>query len=116
MDRFLADAQGLLETACAAGGHDADLAILVGAGGSIQIVDAVGIPLAALRMNMGALTAYRVRQTSKGVQVEGRTESRCCILEAESPSFAARRLLMPRNAANPLVRDRVSAELEGGRP
>ena len=116
MDRFLADAQGLLETACAAGGHDADLAILIGAEGSIQIVDAVGIPLAALRLNMGALTAYRVRQTPKGVQVEGRTESRCCVLEAESPSFAARRLLTGGYAANPLVRERISAAPDGRRP
>ena len=107
MDRFLADAQGLFETACAAEGQDTDLAILVGAGGSIQIVDALGIPLAALRLNMGAETAYSVRQSSKGVRVEGRTGSRSCLFEAESRSCAARRVLSPLNAANPHLLDLI---------
>jgi len=109
VDRLLADAQGLLETACAAGGQDTDLAILVGAEGSIQIMDAVGIPLAALKLNMGARTAYRVKQGPEGVRVEGRTGSRSCVLEAESPSAAARRLLAPRYTPNPFVRELIPA-------
>lgn len=85
------------------------MAILVGAGGSIQIVDAGGIPLAALKLNMGARTAYRIVQSPKGVRVEGRTGSRCCVLEAESPSLAARRVLSPRFPANLFVRELIPA-------
>ncbi len=103
MSHFLADAQGILETACTAGGEDSDLAILVDREGSIRVVEAAGLPLDALQLHFGAQTAYRIRRTFSTVRVEGRAGSHSCLLEAKRLPHTAKRLLNSLALPSPLL-------------
>jgi hypothetical protein len=96
LDPLLRDAESILEAAesCArAGRPPEDWAILLGAGGRIEMIPAAGWSLEALRRERGAETAFRVGASGGRIAVEGRTSSRACRLESESPASVARRLL-----------------------
>jgi hypothetical protein len=93
VDRFLADARGILETAFAAEGPESELTILVDEEDSIRILETAGVPLAALQQELGARTAFRVKRTPSMVQVEGRSGSQSCLLQQKRQYCEAQRLL-----------------------
>ena len=96
MRAFWEDAKGIFETARGAtesGSPDCDLAILIGAQGQIQMLEATGWALAGLLAEHGAKTAYRVTRDRGQVWLEGRSGGDTCLLRSESPAAAARHLL-----------------------
>ena len=74
-------------------GESPELTLLVGPQGQIHIIAASEWPLDNLRRERGAAVAYRVSRSGGRVAVEGRSFSRTCRLESESPAVVARRLL-----------------------
>lgn len=92
----MANAENILEAAenCArANQPSADWSILLSAGGQIEMVAASGWALESLRRERGAEMAFRVGETKGRIAVEGRTLSRTCRIESETPAALARRLL-----------------------
>lgn len=71
----------------------ANWSILLSAGGQIEMVAASGWALESLRRERGAEMAYRVGEAEGRIAVEGRTLSRTCRIESETPAALARRLL-----------------------
>ena len=99
MDSFLANAAHILEAAqgCVrASQPPGDWTILVGTQGEIEMVAGTDWGLEALRRERGAAMAFRVDRNGDRVAVEGRTFSRRCRLEGETPAAVARRLLSDR--------------------
>jgi len=92
MNSLLRDAESILDTALRAGGAS-NVAILVSAEGGIRIVLDPDWPLESLAWHHGAEAAYRVTTQDGRISVEGRSLSRRCTLEAESPQVSAQRLL-----------------------
>jgi hypothetical protein len=93
VDRLIADAQGLLDTALAADACTSDYAILIANDGAIRVMEAAGWRLDSLQSANGAQTAYRVTSRAGRVRVEGRCGTRSCIVESESNPSIARRVL-----------------------
>jgi hypothetical protein len=93
---LLQHSQELLDTAAAcarAGRPPADMTVLVGQDGGIQIVAASDWPLDSLRLERGAEMAFRVWSHQGRVGVTGQSRNRTCRLESETPAAVARRLL-----------------------
>src|ERR1043165_1270180 len=96
VSRFLDDADSLFQAATGAGpraGYVGDLAVVISGGGAIRITDGAGWDLAALQIESGARSVYRISRHRDGVRVEGRSGSRSCLLTAEPPAVTAHRLL-----------------------
>jgi hypothetical protein len=96
VSRFLDNAAQILdaaESAVQSGHTPSDMTILITAGGAIRMVADSDWPLASLQSHHGAKMAYRVSQSASLVRVEGRTDSRTCLLETVKPERAARFLL-----------------------
>ncbi len=101
MSRFLDNAVQILDAAESAvqSGHiPADMTILISAEGAIRMVADSDWPLDSLQSHHGAKMAYRVSQDESTVRVEGRADSRTCLLETAKPERIAHLLLngMPR--------------------
>jgi len=96
MGAFWTDAQGLFETARQAahsGSPDCDLAILIGAEGSVRMLEAAGWALPSLAAEHGARTVYRVTRERGSVRLEGCSGSQSCLLGSLSHAETARALL-----------------------
>ncbi|MEX2261378.1 MAG: hypothetical protein WD696_05470 [Bryobacteraceae bacterium] len=96
---FLKRAEQIFESAGAAshwGQPEADVTILLTAGGGIHMIAGSDWPLEVLRAENGATSAYRVTRNSGRVRVEGRSSLQSCLLEAEAPSRGIRSLLPAR--------------------
>ena len=96
MNLFLHHAREILEAAeaASAGGEGcSDMTILVGRDGAIRMLAGSDWPLEALARHHGAQASYRVSKRCGSVRVEGREESRTCLLESVPPSETRRRLL-----------------------
>ena len=118
MGAFWTDAEGIFETAREAahsGSSDCDLAILMGAGGQIRILDAAGWALTGLLAEHGARSGYRITRKNGTLRVEGRSGSDTCLLRSDSPAKTARFLLgsslalFPERAVSPVGRALVEA-------
>ena len=68
------------------------MTILLGRNGIRMIADS-DWPLDSLLWHHGAETAYRVTERRGSIRVEGREGSKRCLLETQSPSCVAQRLL-----------------------
>ena len=96
MSRFLDNAMQILdaaESAVQSGHTPTDMTILITAEGAIRMVADSDWPLDSLQSHHGAKMAYRVSQNASLVRVEGREDSRTCLLEAAKPERVARFLL-----------------------
>src|ERR1700730_5094552 len=80
------------ESAVESGHTPSDMTILMTPQGIRMIADS-DWPLESLQLHHGAEMAYRVRQRTITVRVEGRAGSRTCLFETEKPEQAARALL-----------------------
>lgn len=84
MQPFAEQAQNLLDAALAAlerGESCAEMTVLIGNDGGIQLCADSDWPLDSLMLDRGARTAYRVSPRRGSVRVEGREGSRRCVLE-----------------------------------
>ena len=81
------------ESALQSGQTPTDMTILISAEGGIHMVADSDWPLDSLQSHHGAKMAYRVSQNASHVRVEGREQSRTCLLETVKPKQAARVLL-----------------------
>jgi hypothetical protein len=96
VSRFLENATRLLEAAqdvAGTGRAPAEMTVLIGESGGIQLLAGNDWPLDSLAADRGARMAYRVRQTDGKVWVEGRSGANRCLFAAEQPAAVARRLL-----------------------
>jgi hypothetical protein len=96
MTDLLRNAERIFETATSAAGSElesGDLAILVGQDGGIRMVMGTDWPLDSLQAHHGASAAYKVSRTASQVRVEGKSRTSSCVLESQSASAVARRLL-----------------------
>ena len=96
MSRFIDNAVEILDAAenvMRAGETPADYSILLGASGGIHLVANSDWPLESLQREHGAEMAYRVHAGSDRVSVDGRTGTRTCHFETQSPARIARMLL-----------------------
>lgn len=96
MDAFLQQAEHLFEAAQAAADEPfslAELAIVIGPGGSIRMMDGSGWRLGSLQAETGAQTVYRIQRRDGRVRIEGVRGGRTCWLDGETPAATARRLL-----------------------
>ncbi|MFB3825903.1 MAG: hypothetical protein ACE15B_04005 [Bryobacteraceae bacterium] len=96
MDALLRNSHRIFDAAeaCArAGRPPADLTILIGPSGHIQLVAGSDWPLDRLQTERGAAMAFRVNSRDGRVRVSGRSWNRSCRLETETPAAVARRLL-----------------------
>jgi len=85
VDSFLRDAERILETASTAAAGSPDYVICVARTGSIRILsDSTGWALPALALELGAAALYRVRREGAGVQVEGWSYGRKCVLSRDA--------------------------------
>ena len=91
MNRFLHDAQQILEAA--EGASDPDVSILIDGRGIRVITGKSDWPLDSLLAESGASAAYRVSRTSGQVLVEGRSSSETCVLRRRPSQCVARELL-----------------------
>jgi hypothetical protein len=85
---FAEQAQNLLDAALAAlerGEDSAEMTVLIGNDGGIQLCADSDWPLDSLMLDHGARTAYRVSPRKSSVRVEGREGLRRCVLEAALP-------------------------------
>ncbi len=81
---FAQRAQELLDAAVA-GPAVAEMTVLIGHDGAIQLCADSDWPLDSLARERGAKSAYRVRTVRDGVRVEGREGWRTCVLESRRP-------------------------------
>ena len=81
------------EAALANGEICAEISILVGPTGGIQMFTHSDWALDALAHHHGAAAAYRVKERGGTVQVQARSGSRTCLMESIGPREIARRLL-----------------------
>lgn len=96
MSRFVDNAVQILDAAehAAQAGHaPSDLTILITAEGGIHMLAGSDWPLDSLQSHHGARMVYRISQKASGVQVEGRSGSRICRLEAANPARLLQRPL-----------------------
>jgi predicted ATPase len=96
VSRFLDNAAQILdaaESAVQSGHAPTDMTILITAEGAIRMVADSDWPLESLQSHHGAKMAYRVSQNASLVRVEGRADSRTCLLETVKPERVARFLL-----------------------
>jgi hypothetical protein len=96
VSRFLDNAAQILEAAESAvqSGHaPTNMSILITTEGAIRMVADSYWPLDSLQSHHGAKMAYRVSQNASLVRVEGRADSRTCLLETVKPERVARLLL-----------------------
>jgi hypothetical protein len=84
---FAQRAQELLEAAVAGPGGVAEMTVLIGQDGGIELCADSDWPLDSLARERGARAAYRVTSRSFGVRVEGREGLRSCILESRRPAL-----------------------------
>jgi len=75
---FLRRAEEILETAIL--GRE-ELAIVIGRGGEVRMLNPAGWSLAALRIEFGADSVYKVERVGQKVRVDGWDGSRACRLE-----------------------------------
>lgn len=83
MSPFLRRAEEILETAVF--GCE-ELAIVIGRGGEVRMLNPAGWSLAALRIEFGAESVYKVERVGQKVRVEGWDGSRTCRLERAGQS------------------------------
>ncbi len=81
------------ESASRQGQACSEMTILVGPDGHIRIVADSDWPLDSLARHHGAQSAYRVREQTGAIRVEGQAGTRRCLLESVAPSRIARLLL-----------------------
>jgi hypothetical protein len=84
MDRFLADAESILNTAMSAlaSGHQpAEMVILTGVRGQVQLLAECDWPLPSIRAERGASSAYRITCRQSTVIVDGDRPGQTCRLE-----------------------------------
>ena len=84
MDRFLADAENILNTALnamASGHRPTEMTILMGAGRQMQLLADCDWSRQSIRVERGASAAYRVTCRQSKVIVEGDQQGRNCRLE-----------------------------------
>jgi hypothetical protein len=96
VSRFLDNAAQILDAAESAvqSGHvPTNMSILITAEGAIRMVADSDWPLDSLQSHHGAKMAYRVSQNASLVRVEGRADSRTCLLETVKPGRVAHFLL-----------------------
>ncbi len=86
VERFVWDAESILETAVAAsGGTATEPVICLSRTGSLQILsDITGWSLPALAAELGAAAVYRVTREGAVVRVEGWSYGRKCVLTRDS--------------------------------
>ena len=94
MNRFLNDAQQILEAAEMAA--DPDVSILIHGRGIHVVTGKSDWPLASLLAESGATAAYRVSRTGGQVLVEGRSNSETCVLRRKPAQDIVRELLPDR--------------------
>jgi len=96
VQRFAEQAQSLLDAALAAlerGESCAEMTVLIGDDGGIQMCADSDWPLDSLMLDRGARTAYRVLPRRGSVRVEGREGLRRCVLEGSTTLRAAAGIL-----------------------
>ena len=96
MNLFLHHAREILvaaESADASGEACSEMTILVGRDGAIRMLVDSDWPLEALARHHGAKAGYRVSKRGGSLRVEGREQSRTCLLESASPAETRRYLL-----------------------
>lgn len=96
MNLFLDHAQEILEAAelaARSGEECSPLTILVGRNTGIRMIAGSDWPLESLAWHHGAEAVYRVTERQGAVQVEGRGDSRSCLLRSMSPGETFRQLL-----------------------
>jgi hypothetical protein len=96
---FLVNAERIFETAASADGAElesSDLTILMSQDGVIHMLTGSDWPLGSLQAHHGACAAYRVSRSDAGVRVEGKSRTGSCLLQSETPSSVAKRLLAER--------------------
>ena len=81
------------ESASRSGQACTEMTILIGPEGHIRMVADSDWPLESLARHHGAQSAYRVREETGRIRVEGRDGMRRCLLESSSPARVARLLL-----------------------
>jgi hypothetical protein len=86
---FAQRAQELLETALS-GPATAQMTVLIGHDGGIQMFADSDWPLESLAREKCARSAYRVTSNRGVVRVEGLEDSRTCILESRRPAPVTR--------------------------
>ena len=69
------------------------MTILVGRECGLRIIAGSDWPLDSLGRVHGAEMAYRLSRSNSGIQLEGKTQGRRCVLETARPAYAARLLL-----------------------
>ncbi len=80
MDRFLRQAEEILDVASEADGSSADLLILIDRQGGLRMMEAAGWSADGLRAEFGATAFYRVEQRAHAVHVEGWQGSQSCLM------------------------------------
>jgi hypothetical protein len=93
---FLHNAAGILETAESvwrSGQGGEDWTLLIGHDGALRMIASSDWPLDSLQAHLGAPMAFRVRQQTHKVLLEGRAGTRTCLFESAKPDGAARLLL-----------------------
>jgi hypothetical protein len=88
MDRFLADAENILETSVRVARHGekpTNMVILIGVQNQIRMLADCDWPLDSIRNESGARSAYRVTARANAVIVEGAEGGRTCRLEQTIP-------------------------------
>jgi hypothetical protein len=81
VDRFLRQAEEILDTAIASDDSPADFVILFDRHGGMRMMEAAGWSAAALRAEFGAAAFYRIEHSSDAVRVEGWQGSQRCLFE-----------------------------------
>jgi hypothetical protein len=78
---FWRQAEEIFATARQNAGEDCQMAILVGAGGSIHIAGSDGWNIESLRLHHGAAAVYQVTRRQGQVRVDARSSEGTCVFE-----------------------------------
>ncbi len=92
---FAQRAQELLEAAVS-GPATAEMTVLIGHDGTIQLCADSDWPLDSLARERGAKSAYRVRPHRGGVRVEGCEGFQTCVLETRRPMPSNKKMATPK--------------------
>jgi hypothetical protein len=84
-----------MDTALRAGQSDTGMAIMIDRQGGMRVLDPTGWTTAALAVEFGALSVFRVAKTSSATSVEALAGSDRCVLERRTERSAAGISLTP---------------------